>query len=335
MHQRWLAALTSAGLGLAAACSGSDLTLPSDGRPAALAIVAGNEQTAAPGELAPGPLIVQVSDADRRPVRQVPVAFVVTGGGGATAPDTALTGDDGRASSRWTFGGSRGAQAVEARVVGSDGIRATFLGMATTDGQPGGGAAATATRITSVNPSPSFPTQPVAVAFEVTSAAGTPTGTVTVGDGAASCSGAAPVGQCTLAFTIAGSTTLTARYSGSSAFAPSSGTTQHQVTLAPTSTTLASSKNPSKKDESVTFTARVRSSFRTPDGSVHFVEGSCEAPSRAWGMRSLDGSGTASLTIPTLSPGAHPILACYLGTGIFAASASDVLNQEVSKKGHD
>ena len=335
MQKRLLVALTCAGLGLTAGCGGSDLTLPSDGRPAALAIVGGNEQTAAPGEPAPDPLIVQVSDADRHPVRQVSVAFVVTNGGGATSPDTVLTGDDGRASSHWTFGGTRGAQAVEARVVGSEGIRATFLGTATTDGEPGGGAAATTTRITSVSPSPSFPTQPVVVAFEVTSPAGTPSGTVTVGDGGASCSGAAPAGQCTLAFAAAGSRTLTATYSGSSTFAGSSGTSQHQVTLAPTSTTLVSSKNPSTKDESVTFTASVRSSFRTPNGSVHFVEGSCESPTRAWGMESLDGSGDASLTIPALSPGTHPMLACYLGSDVFAASASDVLNQEVTQKGRD
>src|SRR5689334_18977266 len=103
------------GAALALGCGGSDLTLPSDHRAAELAVVTGNEQTGSPGQALPQPLVVRATDAASAPVNQVRIAFVVTAGGGSTAPDTALTDADGRASAQWTLGTSMGAQAVEAR----------------------------------------------------------------------------------------------------------------------------------------------------------------------------------------------------------------------------
>lgn len=327
-----LITLMGAGSAFALGCGGSDLTLPSDSRPAALAVVGGNNQTASGGQALPQPLVVQVTDAQKRPISQIRVGFVVTAGGGTTDPDTTTTDADGRASSRWTLGMSPGAQAVEARVVGSGPVTATFTGTAS-----GGntGPTLTTTQITSANPSPSFPTQSVAVVFQVTSTAGTPTGTVTVSDGTVSCTASAPASQCSLAPPSAGSKTLTASYAGSGDFAPSSGTAQHQVILAGTSTSLSSSANPSSRGESVTFTAVLTSTFGTPTGSVQFVEGSCTAPTRTWSVETLDATGRAGFSTDALSPGTHLMLVCYLGNNTFASSASDVLEQRVTKKGQD
>ncbi|HZE76537.1 MAG TPA: Ig-like domain-containing protein [Gemmatimonadales bacterium] len=322
--------LQGIGAALALGCGGSDLTLPSDSQPAALAVVAGNNQTAKAGQAVPEPLVVQATDPAKRPVGQVRVAFVVTAGGGATAPDTAVTDADGRASSRWTLGMAPGAQGVEARIVGSDPVRATFTGTASSTPT---GPAATTTQITSVSPSPSFPTQAVVVGFRVTSTGGTPTGTVTVGDGTVSCTGTAPAGQCSLALPTAGTTTLTARYAGTATFGSSSATAPHEVVVAGTQTALSSSANPSAHDQSVTFTASVTSPFRTPNGSIQFVEGSCATPTRTWGMGNLDAAGRASFSTQALSGGTHPMLACYLGNSTFAPSASAILEQEVTKKG--
>jgi hypothetical protein len=327
-----LSGLAGFGAALALGCSGSDLTLPSDGGAAELAVVTGDQQTGSPGQALPQPLIVRATNAANAPVSQVRIAFVVTAGGGSTAPDTATTDADGRASARWTLGTSPGPQAVEARVVGSDPVRATFLGTASASGGPGGPAAST-TRITSASPSPSFPTQPVTVAFEVTGSAGAPSGSVTVSDGAVSCTAAAPAGQCSLALATVGSKTLTARYAGSGSFAPSSGTAQHQVVLAGTSTSLSSSANPAKRDAIVTFTGSVTSAFRTPSGTVAFVEGSCGAPTRTWGVEVLSGAGQASFSTQDLSEGTHLMQACYVGNDTFAPSTSDVLQQEVTKAG--
>jgi hypothetical protein len=323
-----LIAVTSA---LALACGGSDLTLPSDGRPAALTVVDGNNQTASEGQLLADPLIVRAIDSDNRPVAQVRVAFVVTAGGGTTSPDTATTDADGRASSRWTLGTAAGAQVVEARVAGSDAIKARFNGTASGPKGP----ALTTTQITAVNPSPSFPTEPVVVGFLVTANGGTPTGIVLVSDGTVSCTASAPGGQCSLTPPTAGTKTLTARYAGSATFAPSSGTAQHDVILARTSSTLSSSKNPSKPDDDVTFTASVTSTFGTPSGSVLFVEGSCDAPTRTWGADELDDAGRAKLKIQSFSAGTHFMFACYLGSGTFAPSVSNVIQQEVIKSGRN
>jgi hypothetical protein len=314
------------GVTAALACGGADLTLPSASRPGAIAVVRGNNQTASAGQALPDSLVVRVIDPENRPVPQLRVAFVVMAGGGTAAPDTAVTDNDGRAASRWTLGTTAGTQTVEARVAGSDAVKATFTGTAA----GGGGPTLTETHITSASPDPSFPTQPVTVGFTVTSILGPPAGKVRVSDGTVSCTASVAGGQCSLAPPTAGPTTLTATYEGSATFAPSSGTAQHEVILAGTSTSLSSSDNPSKRDESVTFTASVTSSFGTPSGSVVFVEGSCASPTRIWSMESLDDSGQADYSTKTLSAGTHLMLACYLGNNTFAPSTSDLLQQQVA-----
>jgi Bacterial Ig-like domain (group 3) len=317
---------------LALACGGSDLTLPSEGRPALVAVVDGNDQTAPEGQPVADPLVIRVTDGEARPVAQIRVAFVVTVGGGSISPDTATTDSDGRTSARWTLGPATGAQQAEARVVGSDAIKATFRGTASAVNS---GPKRTTTQITAANPSPSFPTQPVVVAFQVTSSDGTPSGTVTVTDGSVSCSASAPGGQCSVAPATAGSKTFTARYAGSSNFAPSSGTADHSVVRAGTSASLSSSANPSERDQEVTFTATVTSSFKTPGGQVQFVEGSCDDPTKTWATEGLDDSGRAEFSTRSLSSGTHLMVACYPGTDTYAPSESNVVEQKVSRKGHD
>lgn len=314
------------------ACGGGDLTLPSESRPAALAVVDGNDQTASSGQPLPKPLVVRVTDGAGQPAAQIRVAFVVTTGGGSISPDTATTDSAGQTSARWTLGPASGTQEVEARVVGSDAIRATFQGTAS----PGNnGPKQTTTQIMSANPSPSFPTQPVVVVFKVTSSDGSPTGTVTVSDGSESCTASAPGGQCSVTPETSGSKTLTARYIGSGEFSPSSGSADHDVVKAGTSASLTSSNNPSRPDEEVTFTVSVTSNFKTPTGTVQLVEGSCGNPSRTWGAQGLDNSGQAAFSIRTFSPGTHDMVACYLGTDTFAGSESNVVEQRVSKKGEE
>ena len=93
--------------------------------------------------------------------------------------------------------------------------------------------ASTATVITGDAPDPSSVGQAYLVQWAVTvtaPGAGTPTGNVTVSDGAASCSAAVATGQCSLTSTTAGVKTLTATYAGDANFATSAGTTGHTVT---------------------------------------------------------------------------------------------------------
>jgi len=92
--------------------------------------------------------------------------------------------------------------------------------------------ASTATTITSDLPDPSTPGQAVTVTWSIAvspAGAGTPSGTVTVSDGSATCSAPVTAGGCSLALTVAGTRTLIATYAGDSNFSGSSGTASHTV----------------------------------------------------------------------------------------------------------
>jgi hypothetical protein len=98
------------------------------------------------------------------------------------------------------------------------------------------GKAETETLIESDTPDPSTPGQAVTVSVAVTAAnpvVGTPTGTVTVSDGAgATCSITLPAGSCSLTSTTVGVREWTASYPGDTRFAPSSDTEAHEVKAA-------------------------------------------------------------------------------------------------------
>jgi uncharacterized repeat protein (TIGR03803 family) len=99
------------------------------------------------------------------------------------------------------------------------------------------------------------------------------------------------------------------------------------TTAAVTTTTLTSSPNPSTHDQAVTFTAVVTSSAGAPpDGeTISFMKGKT-----VLGTGTLSG-GSASFTISTLPNGTHAITAAYGGDPNFTASASNVVEQVVTK----
>jgi Ca2+-binding RTX toxin-like protein len=103
----------------------------------------------------------------------------------------------------------------------------------------------TTTAITSDAPDPSVVGQPVTVQYSVApvSGTGTPTGTVTVSDGAISCTGTVAAGQCSLTFTSAGARTLTASYSGDSNFSPSSSAGEPHTANSPNTVPTAAVTN--------------------------------------------------------------------------------------------
>jgi hypothetical protein len=103
-----------------ARCGSEDVITPREGLPARISVAGGNSQSGTVGEPLADSLIVRVSDSRDRPVQDVQVAFeLVAGGTGARViPDTAITGSDGQATSRWVLGQIAGPQRVEARVLG-------------------------------------------------------------------------------------------------------------------------------------------------------------------------------------------------------------------------
>ncbi|MEO6055987.1 MAG: hypothetical protein ABIQ49_04030, partial [Gemmatimonadales bacterium] len=78
-------------LAAASGCGGDGLVLPDEARPAAIAIVSGNDQSAPAGAVLDQALVVRVTDALNRAVEGQTVAFTIDAGGGQVAPASAKT----------------------------------------------------------------------------------------------------------------------------------------------------------------------------------------------------------------------------------------------------
>src|SRR5208337_5591191 len=105
--------------------------------------------------------------------------------------------------------------------------------------------------------------------------------------------------------------------SGGSFAASTSATLKQVVNQATTTTTLASSQNPSTSGQSVTFTATVKPQFTgTPAGDVTFKDGTTTL-----GTVTLS-AGVAKYTTSTLAKGTHSISATYAGDADFKTSTA-------------
>ena len=181
--------------------------------------------------------------------------------------------------------------------------------------------------VTDVNPS-GFD-QPVTCTATVSSAAGTPAGTVQFLDGATVLSTQSLSGGSAQLVTSSlglGPHSLSANYLGSTSFLNSvSAPVSQTVAKAATTTMLGSSQNPSIVNSSVTLTATVIPAFPgTPaTGSVTFKDGAT-----VLGSPALVG-GIATFTSGALALGSHAITAAYAGDGNFMASNGAPLVQVV------
>jgi hypothetical protein len=158
---------------------------------------------------------------------------------------------------------------------------------------------------------------------------GTPTGNVTFKDGSATLAtvplsgGTATYSSSTLAL---GQHNITAVYGGAPDFTSS---TSHiiQEFVSNTTTTVASSANPSVWGQPVMFTATVAPvppAEGTPTGTVTFKDGTVTLGTATMA------SGQATLTTSALTVGKHTITATYNGGGSFIKSAG-TLSQRVNK----
>jgi hypothetical protein len=190
---------------------------------------------------------------------------------------------------------------------------------------------ATSTTVTSSNSS-SLWGQDVTFTATVSTASGTPGGTVTFKDGA-SILGTGTLNALGIAtFTpnsplSVGSHSITASYGGNASFVASTSSALSQsVGQHSTSTTLGNSISASSYGQSVTFTATVTAPIGTPDGSVSFFDGT-----NLLGTATLDASGSASLATSALIAGDHSVTAAYGGSTQFQSSASSALKQTVAQ----
>ena len=239
-------------------------------------------------------------------------------------------------------------QSTSALAAGNHPVTATYSGaanFAVSSGTLGGGQTVNASGTTTVvSASPSNTTvfgQSVSFSATVSSGGGTPTGTVqfaidgsNFGTPVSLVSGAA-TSSATAALAV-GNHAITATYSPTGSFTASSGTLSggQTVNAAGTTTTVASSANPSVFGQSVTFTAAVSvvaPGSGTPTGTVQFlVDGS------NFGTPvTLDGTGHASSqATTTLASGNHSVTANYSATGGFSNSSGGLAGgQNVSSGG--
>jgi hypothetical protein len=162
------------------------------------------------------------------------------------------------------------------------------------------------------------------------SSGGTPTGTVTFMIGTNTVVGTATLSGGQATFNTSGlptgSLAMTAVYGGNTTFAGSTSAALSQVVnQATTTSVLSSAPNPSSVGQAVTFSVNVTSSLGiVPTGTVSFKEGSTTL-----GTATLDASGSASLTISTLSSGKDNVKAVYGGDAKCTGSTSNTVQQVV------
>jgi hypothetical protein len=185
--------------------------------------------------------------------------------------------------------------------------------------------------------------QPLTFTASVTdtgSSGTTPTGTVTFTDTTyAVVSGSFQTTKTTLASDVPldstgratySSSTLTAdfhfitvQYSGDSNFSAGSSSLVQTIHAGASSTRVASTPNPSSKDQSVTFTATIAAvppATGTPTGQVTFQQSNtvlAQVP--------LSSSGTASFSTSGLAVGSNTITATYASDFVFAASSGSTV----------
>jgi hypothetical protein len=171
-----------------------------------------------------------------------------------------------------------------------------------------------------------------------TPGSGTPAGTVTFYNGSTALA-MVPLTAGSATYTT--STLAVGNHSITFQFAPSNGnftastsaTFTQVVHQSYTSTTLASSLNPSTFGTSVTFTAVVTATAPgsgIPTGSVTFKDGS-----KTLMVVSLDPTGTATYTTSTLAVGNHTISATYGGSTSYRSANPASLTQVVNAAGNN
>lgn len=158
---------------------------------------------------------------------------------------------------------------------------------------------------------------------------GTPTGKVTLQDGATilgkfspSLTGSVSFKTSTLAL---GTHNITAQYSGDASFLSSSGSLTQTVVSSLSTTTLTSTATASPLGASLTFNVAVSSSGGVPTGTVILSDGT-----NALANLTLGATGSASFTTSTLLVGRHALTAVYSGDQSFSSSSA-ALAQTITK----
>jgi len=178
----------------------------------------------------------------------------------------------------------------------------------------------TSQTVLGISPNPAVYGQMVTLQATVTSAVGSPTGTVDFDDGTSLIVAGVPMMGNTATYIasgfLAGTHNLSAHYSGDSGHSGSVGLNTLMVASAPSLTALDMFPNPVELGYNVTLSATVSGNAGTPTGTVDFSEG----PTPIVTGVPLNGGGVANYLTSSLPAGTHNITAHYNGDGGYAGS---------------
>ena len=183
-----------------------------------------------------------------------------------------------------------------------------------------------ATTALSCSPASIYISQTAQLAAMVTSANGTPTGSVTFTDnGATLATQTLSAGATNLTYTgsTTGVHTLTATYSPTGAFAGSSASCSETVNALPSTSVLSVTPATSTYGSPVTLTATVSPATppgpSTPTGTVTFYNGGANVGTAALA------NGVASLTLSTLPGGSDNLTCTYSGSTVYSTSSCNTV----------
>ena len=149
--------------------------------------------------------------------------------------------------------------------------------------------------------------------YTISSAGGTPTGNVTVTDGAVSNTCTVAARTCSLTSTTIGAKTITVNYVGDANFNGSSATKSHTVKYATTTTVGTISPEPSAVGQAYTVRYTVTSSGGTPTGNVRVSDGSATNTCTV---------AAAICSLTSTSKGNKTVTVSYLGDASFNISSA-------------
>jgi sugar lactone lactonase YvrE len=188
---------------------------------------------------------------------------------------------------------------------------------------------ATASVSSSANPS-IYGSRPVLTVHVVGTNSLTPTGSVAFTDGSSALGTATLDTSGSATFTLpvldVGVHPISVSYSGDANYSTVTATLTQTIQNATTQIALTASANPATYQMPLTFSAAVTGNGGTAVGTVTFTDGGTSI-----GTGSLNGSGVASLTLSTLAPGPHSVVANYAGNGNVGASSSTPLTLSVKQ----
>ena len=187
-------------------------------------------------------------------------------------------------------------------------------------------AIATTTTQLAVGSNPVIYGQPVVLTATVSSNGGTPTGTVSFLNGTTPIGSAPLNGEGVAILTVPtlspGTDTLTASYVGNGDANASVSTAVAVVVKQATMLAVSANSNPALTLSQVVLTATLTNAGAAlATGTVTFADGSL-----ALGTAAMDSNGHASLTLPNLLVGTHPIAASYTGDAADFSSNSVAYN---------